>query len=90
MINIETCGNFLLLFCISLLPDSKIDQLDQKIIKKLTFAFGNDIWNHIILVFTSANVVKLLQADIPELYSENIYADKFQSVLQSVYVHHYQ
>ena len=70
----------MLLYCISLLPDSKIDQLDQKIIKKLTLVFGNDIWNHTILVFTFANVAKLLHSDIPEL--ARAYADKFQLVLQ--------
>lgn len=73
----------MLLYCISLLPNSKIDQTDEKIIKKLTHAFGNDIWKHTILVFTSANVVKMLpNKNIPELVGE--YASKFQTALQCV------
>ena len=73
----------MLLYCVSLLHNSKIDQTDEKIIKKLTHVFGSEIWEHAILVFTSANVVKMFpQKNIPELVRE--YASKFQTVLQHV------
>ena len=74
----------MLLYCISILPNSKIDQRDQIIIKILSRVFGKNIWEHAVLVFTFANVVTMLAEteDIPELVKE--YADKFQSVLQSI------
>ena len=73
----------MLLYCISLLPDSIIDNDDQAIIKNLTLVFGKGIWEHAILVFTFANLVKMMPGkDIPQLVQA--YAEKFQSVLQNV------
>ena len=72
----------MLLYCINLLPNSKIDEHDKAIVRKLTLVFGKNIWKHTILVFTFANFVKMLSGkDIPQLVKE--YGDKFQLILQS-------
>jgi hypothetical protein len=74
----------MLLYCVSLLPDSKIDEQDAKVIKTLKVAFGPDIWSHAILVLTFANWVIL---DLEEGTTLNdlvrAYAAKFESILQS-------
>ena len=74
----------IMLYCVSLLPDSKIDKKDEKIIKKLTHVFGEDMWKHTILVLTFANAVKELYPghNIEDLVND--YAQKFQSVLGRV------
>ena len=46
----------MLLYCISILPDSKINEQDEKIMKNF-MVFGPNIWNHAILVLTFANCV---------------------------------
>ena len=48
----------MLLYCVSLLSDSIIDEQDEKIVKILKVAFGPDIWRHAVLVMTFANMVK--------------------------------
>ena len=55
----------MLLYCISLLPDSKIDNEDREIIGKLTRVFGEDIWKRTILVLTFSNAVKALYYGVP-------------------------
>ena len=76
----------MLLYCVSLLPNSEIDVLEIDIIKKLTqvFRYGANIWKHVILVFTFANMVNIHhpQKTIENLVDE--YASKFQLVLQKV------
>ena len=74
----------ILLYCVSLLPDSKIDKKDEKIINKLTHVFGEDMWEHTILVLTFANAVKDLYPDHNVEDLVNDYTQKFQSVLQRV------
>ena len=74
----------MLLYCVSLLPNSIIDEQDEKIIKILKVAFGSDIWRHAILVLTFANMVKdnLEEgATFNDLVQD--YAKKFESILQS-------
>ena len=74
----------MLLYCISILPDSKIDELDKNIIRKLTMVFGTDIWKHTIVVFTFANMMKTFQQEESDMHDlVRRYADKFQSVLCS-------
>lgn len=74
----------MLLYCVSLLPNSKIDEQDAKIIKTLKTAFGPDIWSHAILVLTFANyVIRDLDEGITLKDLVTDYAAKFQSVLQS-------
>lgn len=74
----------ILLYCVSLLPDSKVDKKDEKIIKKLTHVFGEDMWEHTILVLTFANAVKELYPGHNVEGLVNDYAQKFQSVLRRV------
>ena len=73
----------MLLYCVSMLPTSKIDKPDREIVKKLTYAFGEDCWKQSILVFTFANMVKKAKHKmVIEKYSE-----KFQEILRSVCTH---
>ena len=73
----------MLLYCVSMLPTSKIDKPDREIIKKLTYAFGEDCWKQSILVFTFANMVKKAKHKmVIQTYSE-----KFQELLRSVCSH---
>ena len=73
-----------LLYCVSLLPDSKIDAFHEKMIKKLTHVFGEGMWKRTILVLTFANAVKVLypQQSIETLVNE--YAKKFESLIKRV------
>ena len=74
----------MLLYCVSLLPDSIIDEQDEKIVKILKMAFGPNIWRHAVLVMTFANMVKgnLEEgATFSDLLQD--YATKFESILQS-------
>jgi hypothetical protein len=74
----------MLLYCVSLLPNSKIDEQDAKVIKTLKVAFGSDIWSHAILVLTFANMVILDLEEgttLNDLMSD--YATKFAMVLRS-------
>lgn len=50
----------MLLYCVSTLPDSKIADVDKQIIKVLTLAFGERVWERAILVLTFANMVRTL------------------------------
>ena len=70
-----------LLYCVSLLPDSKIDGQDEEIIRKLIKVFGNGMWERALLVLTFTNAVRALYPDqsIKEIVAA--YAKKFQSVL---------
>ena len=74
----------MLLYCVSILPTSKIDKPDEEIVKKLTYAFGKDCWKQAILVFTFANMVKRTKhkAVIGR------YSEKFQEVLRGVCSHY--
>ena len=74
----------MLLYCISLLPDSKIDNEDREIIRKLTRVFGEDIWKRTILVLTFSNAVKALYPNQSIEHLVNQYAHKFQTILRSV------
>jgi GTPase SAR1 family protein len=74
----------MLLYCVSLLPDSKIDKEDKEIIKKLTQVFGEDIWKHTVLVLTFSNAVKALYPNQSIEHLVNQYAQKFQTILRSV------
>jgi hypothetical protein len=74
----------MLLYCVSLLPNSKIDEQDAKVIKTLKVAFGPDIWSHAIFVLTFANmVIHDLEegTTLDDLVRD--YAAKFESILQS-------
>ena len=75
----------MLLYCISLLPDSIIDEQDEKIIRMLRLAFGSDIWSHAILVLTFANLMKTPDPEGGTSLNDLVkdYAAKFQSLLQS-------
>ena len=73
-----------LLFCVSLLPDSKIDQEDKEVIRKLTHVFGEEIWKYTILVLTFSNAVKELYPNQSIEHLVNQYAHKFQTILRSV------
>ena len=74
----------MLLYCVSLLPDSIIDEQDEKIIKMLKVAFGSSIWSHAILILTFANMV-ILDLEEGKTFSDLMqdYTTKFQSILQS-------
>ena len=73
----------MLLYCVSMLPNSKIDNTDKRIILMLTKAFGEDLWKRAILVLTFANVIMSLspQQSMKELIDS--YAQAFQEVLHS-------
>ena len=45
----------LMLYCMALV--GRFDDSDERIVKKLTTAFGNEIWRHAILVLTFGDVV---------------------------------
>jgi energy-coupling factor transporter ATP-binding protein EcfA2 len=73
----------MLLYCISILPDSKIDEQDEKIIKTLKVAFGHDIWRRAILVLTFANyVIHELEEGTTLSGLVSDYASTFQSKLK--------
>ena len=77
------CDMFL--YCVSLLPDSKIDKEDKEVIRKLTLVFGQDVWRCTILVLTFTNAVRALY---PEQIIKDIvedYAKKFQSAFHFVF-----
>ena len=75
----------MLLYCISILPDSKIDEQDDKIMKTLKMAFGPDIWSHAILVLTFANyVIHDLEEGTTLSCLVSDYATTFQSKLQNI------
>ena len=74
----------MLLYCISILPSSKIDEQDAKVIKTLKVAFGSDIWSHTILILTFANmVIPYLEEGTTLNDLVRDYATKFESILQS-------
>ena len=49
-----------LLYCVSMSPNTKVEGGDEKIIQALTMSFGRGVWDRAILVFTFANLVKML------------------------------
>ena len=75
----------MLLYCVSVLPDSKIDKEDREVIRKLTLVFGEDVWRRTVLVLTFTNAVKALypKQNIKDIVEE--YTKKFQSALCFVF-----
>ena len=75
----------MLLYCVSLLPDSKIDKEDREVIRKLTLVFGKDVWSRTVLVLTFTNAVKALypEQNVKDIVEE--YAKKFRSALLFVF-----
>ncbi len=73
----------MLLYCVSLLPDSKINKEDREVIKKLTLVFGKEVWRHTVLVLTFTNAVKALypEQSIKDIVEEYAQSQKFQSAL---------
>ena len=49
-----------LLYCVSISPNTKVEGGDEKIIQALTMSFGRGVWDRAILVLTFANLVKML------------------------------
>ena len=81
-LQVMTGGYFdLLLYCVSILPDSKIDEEDEHLIKKLTRVFGKSVWKNSVLVLTFTNAAKVLYPDqcIEDIIED--YAKRFGSVL---------
>ena len=71
-----------LLYCVSLVPGSKIDNTDKKIIVMLTKAFGVALWKKAVLVLTFANVAKSISSrPVSELVGT--YAEAFQEMMHS-------
>ena len=75
----------MLLYCVSVLPDSKIDKEDREVIRKLTLVFGEDVWRRTVLVLTFTNAVRTLypEQNIKDIVEE--YAKKFRSALHFVF-----
>jgi GTP-binding protein EngB required for normal cell division len=71
----------MLLYCISILPNSKIDEQDEKIIETLKVAFKSDIWTHTILILTFANYMKK-GTTLSDIVDD--YANTFQSKLRNI------
>lgn len=73
------------LYCVSMHPASHIDSSDVKIVKRLTSAFGTNIWRHTILCLTFANNCG---PENDEVYKSRIesYAQQFQKVLRQANV----
>ena len=75
----------MLLYCISILPNSKIDEQDEKIIATLKLAFGPEIWSHAILVLTFANsIINDLEEGTTFSGLVSNYATTFQSKLKKM------
>ena len=72
----------MLLYCVSLLPNSKIDNTDKRIILMLTKAFGESLWKKAILVLTFANVANSISSQ-PMSELVRIYAEAFQEMMHS-------
>ena len=75
----------ILLYCVPLLPSSRIDITDKQIILMLTKAFGEAIWKKAILVLTFANYVhpQLPPPQQPMKDQMQKYAQAFQDVMHS-------
>ena len=75
-----------LLYCLSILPSSKLDDVELKTIKLLTRTFGKSIWKKIIIVFTFANVMlEMNDNDMNRLNDvTRRYAKEFQDKLQRI------
>ena len=69
------------LYCVSMHPASHIDTSDVKVIKRITSAFGTDLWSHTILCLTFANTCKI---ESDEVYKSRVesYAQQFQKALR--------
>ena len=75
----------MLLYCVSLLPNSKIDKEDKEVIRKLTLVFGQDVWRRTILVLTFTNAVRALypEQSIKDIVED--YTKKFQLAFHFVF-----
>ena len=75
----------ILLYCVRLLPSSRIDITDKRIILMLTKAFGEAIWKKAILVLTFANYGhrQLPPPQQPMTDQMQKYAQAFQDVMHS-------
>ena len=80
-----------LLYCISMLPDSRVSELDSKIVELLTTAFTPHVWESAILVLTFADIVKEVnQEHTTSLTVQDTmkdYAETFEKLLQSLTDH---
>ena len=72
----------ILLYCVPLLPSSRIDITDKRIILMLTKAFGESLWKKAILVLTFANVANSISSQ-PMSELVRIYAEAFQEMMHS-------
>ena len=77
------------LYCVSMHPASHIDTSDVKIIKRITSAFGIELWSHTILCLTFANTCK---PENDEVYKSRVesYAQQFQKALRQANVFNVQ
>ena len=80
-----------LLYCISMLPDSRVSELDSKIVELLTTAFTPHVWESAILVLTFADIVKEVnQEHTTSLTVQDTmkdYAETFEKLLKSLTDH---
>ena len=76
----------MLLYCISVLPNSKMDAVELKIIEQLTQTFGKYMWEKTIIVFTFANVMLKINEDNKDILKAVMqsYAKEFQSKLHRI------
>ena len=74
------------LYCLSILPNSKLDDVELKSIKLLTRVFGKNTWEKTIIVFTFANVMlEMNNNDMNQLNDvTRRYAKEFQDTLQRI------
>ena len=75
----------MLLYCVSMAPNSRVGKLDCRIVNLLTMAFGPQIWERATVVLTSADYVKERNeknAGKPTVQrAMKEYATKFQKIL---------
>ena len=83
----------LLVYCLPVGPGNKFDYTNPEIIQSLTDAYGKEIWEHCIVVFTMSNMaLSMFQDSNPatatQRYKEYLkeYADAFQSQLYQLKV----
>ena len=74
------------LYCLSILPNSKLDDVELKSIKLLTRVFGKNTWEKTIIVFTFANIMlEMNNNDMNRLNDvTRRYAKEFQDTLQRI------
>jgi GTPase Era involved in 16S rRNA processing len=82
----------MLLYCVSMAPNSKIGESDRKIIKLLTKAFTSRIWERTVLVLTFADFIKERNKQItrrPTIEMEMKHcAKKFETILRTTLSDH--